>query len=297
MNSATRDLCVLFADISGSSRLYEKLGDAEALHAVERCLNRMERAATAAKGRVVKTQGDELMVVFESAEAAAHAAIEIQRRVDALPPVSGVTLAIRLGFHYGPAMEEDGDVVGDTVNLASRLASLARPGQSLTTAETAALLPADLRERTRTIEALTVKGEDEMVNVFEILWAPGDEESATKFSAPPAVHAETRMRLRYGDQEVWLGDDRPSATFGRDPHADVVTQDSRASRNHGRIERRYDKYVLIDQSTNGTYVSFLGDIEFALRREEAILSGSCHISFGHATDGDKGELLEFEVLG
>jgi class 3 adenylate cyclase len=297
MSSEPHSICVLFADISGSSRLYEKLGDAEALHAVERCLKRMERAAATANGRIVKTLGDELMVVFGSAEAAVHAAIEIQQRVSALPSVSGISLAIRIGFHFGPVIEENDDVFGDTVNVASRLADVANAGQVLTSAETVALLPAELRARTRAIEALSLKGKDDATDVVEVLWNHGDEDLTIKFSAQPMVQRDTRVRLRYGDQELWLGALHPEASFGRDPHADIVTQDSRASREHGRIERRRDKYVLIDQSTNGTYLKFLGESEIALRREEAILRGRGRISFGHSSEDEGDDLLEFEVVG
>lgn len=297
MSTEPRSISVMFADICGSSRLYEKLGDTEALRAVERCLHRMERAAEAAKGRIVKTVGDELMVAFESADAAAHAAGEIQLRVDALPPVSGVSLAIRIGFHHGEVIEENEDIFGDTVNVASRLADLAKAGQVLTTADTVAMLSPEWRERTRPIEVLTVKGMDDAIDVHEVLWNRGDENLTMRFSAQPPAVRDTRLRLRHGDQEVLLDAARPSAAFGRDPHADLVTRDSRASRAHGRIERRRDKYVLIDESTNGTYVKFLGEPEFVLRREEAILRGRGRISFGHSTDDHGEELLEFEVVG
>lgn len=296
MSTETRCISVLFADICGSSRLYEKLGDTEALRAVERCLHRMERAAEAAKGRIIKTVGDELMVAFDSAEAATHAAGEIQLRVDALPPVSGVSLAIRIGFHHGDVIEENNDVFGDTVNLASRLAALAKAGQVLTTVETAALLPAELRERTRPIEALTVKGKDEAVDVCEVLWNRGDEELTMRYSAQPPAVKDTRLRLRHGEEEVWLAASRPNAVIGRDPNADLVTRDSRASRSHGRVERRRDKYVLIDESTNGTYVKFQGEPEIVLRREEVILRGRGRIALGHSTEEEGEEPIEFEVV-
>ena len=140
-----RNLCVLFADVSGSTRLYEKLGDKEALHAVERCINRMTRATEQFKGRVIKTIGDEVMAVFDSAEAGMDAASSMQQRVDDLPPVRGIKLAIRVGFHFGPAIEEAKDVFGDTVNTAARMAGLAKAGQIITTADSVAALPALLR--------------------------------------------------------------------------------------------------------------------------------------------------------
>jgi class 3 adenylate cyclase len=295
MDTEPRSLSVLFADICGSSRLYEKLGDAEALRAVERCLHRMERAAEAAKGHIVKTVGDELMVTFDSAEAAVQAAGEIQLRVDALPPVSGISLAIRIGLHHGEVIEENNDVFGDTVNIASRLAELAKAGQVLTTAATVASLSPELRERTRPIESLAVKGKDEEIDVVEVLWNRGDEDLTMRFSAQPPAIRETRLQLRQGGQELWLAATRPNATFGRDPNADLITRDSRASRSHGRIERRRDKFVLVDESTNGTYVKFHGEPELVLRREEVILRGRGRIAFGHSTDEPGDEVVDFEL--
>jgi class 3 adenylate cyclase len=290
---AERNLCVLFADVSGSTRLYERLGDKEALHAVERCLNRMTRATEQFKGRVVKTIGDEVMAVFDTAQAGMEAACSMQQRVDDLPPVSGIKLAIRVGFHFGPALEEDDDVFGDTVNTASRMAGLAKAGQIITTGETVAALPTLLQQSTREIDAIAVKGKAEAVRVCEVLWQESDDLTMKSASVAPPP-AALRLRLRHGGQEKVIDASTGVFLLGRDPSSDIVIGDRRASRSHARIERRRDKFVLIDQSTNGTYVTFDGEVEFALKREETILRGRGRISFGHAFD-PQGEIVEFEV--
>jgi len=125
-------LAVLFADVSGSTALYEKLGDRAALAAVESVLNLLKRAVAVQQGRVVKTIGDEVMAVFESADAALQAAVDMQTQVTELPAVGDVCLGIRVGFHAGPVLEERGDVFGDAVNTAARLAGLANGGQIIT---------------------------------------------------------------------------------------------------------------------------------------------------------------------
>lgn len=290
---AERNLCVLFADVSGSTRLYEKLGDKEALHAVERCLNRMTRATEQFKGRVVKTIGDEVMAVFDSAEAGMDAACSMQQRVDDLPPVSGIKLAIRVGFHFGPAIEEGGDVFGDTVNTASRMAGLAKAGQIITTGDTVAALPALLQQSTREIDALSVKGKAEAVRVCEVIWQESDDLTMKSASVTPAP-AATRLVVRHGGEEKVLDASHGVCSLGRDAACDIIITDRRASRSHARIERRRDKFVLIDQSTNGTYVTFDGEAEFALKREEVILRGKGRISFGHACDASS-EVVEFRL--
>ena len=299
--------CVLFAEISGTQRLYEKLGDTEALRAVERCLNRMERASAGYKGRVVKNLGDELMAVFDSAESAMHAAIEMQQRIESLPPVSGISLAIRIAFHSGPASDEDNDAFVATVNTAARAVMLAKPGQVLATSEAVDALPLPLREFTKEVDLPADR--EQPIRLFEVKWEHGDENrtrvmppsSAVAAPAPvpehtPAEPARIKLRLRYGDHKLILGPERPTATLGRDAKADIVVKDARASRHHGRIERRFDRFVLIDQSTNGTYVTVRGEAEFLLRQEETVLRGRGRINFGHTGGGEEGDYLEFEVL-
>jgi class 3 adenylate cyclase len=292
MTETQRKLCVLFADVCGSTRLYEKLGDSEALHAVDRCITRMERATAIYEGRVVKTIGDEVMAIFPSADAAFQAACEMQQRIDALPPVSGLKLTIRVGFHYGSALEGNNDVFGDTVNVAARMVGLAKGGQITTTGETVEQLSALLRQATRELDTLAVKGRSEGVQVFEIVWQESAE--LTMRVAPAAAHP-ARLLLRHAGIEVQVESEREGLSFGRDAGNDFIIADRRASRSHARIERRIDRYVLIDQSTNGTYVTFDGELEFALKHEEVMLRGQGRIAFGHSSRDSNAEVVEFQV--
>lgn len=295
MTSQQRSLCVLFADVSGSTRLYEKLGDAEALRAVERCLNRMRRVVDGHGGKVIKTIGDEVMTTFDTADAGIQAACEMQHRVTDLPPVSGVKLAIRVGFHYGPAIEENDDVFGDTVNTAARMAGLAKAGQIMTTAETMAAVTLSLAPEVREIDALTVKGKAEDVRVFEVLWQDGAD-LTMKASSIVASYAAARLLVSYRGVEVTLDTSHGPLTLGRDMSNEVVIKDQRASRNHARIERRRDKFVLVDQSTNGTFLRIEGENEVILKREEIILRGQGTIGFGHSALEQGIDLMRFEVL-
>ncbi len=293
MNKAERNLCVLFADISGSTRLYEKLGDKEALYAVERCINRMTRATEQFRGRVIKTIGDEVMAVFDDAEDCMSATCNMQQRVEDLPPVSGIKLSIRAGFHFGPAIEDAQDVFGDTVNTAARMAGLAKAGQIITTAETVATLPDLLRQSTREIDALSVKGKAESIHVCEVLWQESDDLTMKSASIAPAP-ITSKLLVRHDGREKVLNATHDVFLLGRDVSCDFIIGDRRASRTHARIERRRDKFVLIDQSTNGTYVTLDGEAEFTLKREEALLRNKGKICFGHPfAAGD--EVVEFQA--
>ena len=295
MTAPQHNLCVLFADVSGSTRLYEKLGDTEALRAIDRCLERMGRAVISYKGRVIKTIGDEIMAVFDSAEAGMLAASDMQQRVDDLLPISGTKMAIRVGFHFGPVIEENKDVFGDTVNVAARMAGLAKAGQIVTTDASVQLLPGLLRESTREIDALAVKGKESDIRVHEVIWQENAELTMKSGSITPVAANAARLRLRHGATEIVLSAERPAASLGRDAACDIVISDPSASRNHGKIERRRDKFMLVDISTNGTYLSIQGEPEFMLKREEAMLRGRGRIVFGHAWKSDADYMVEFVV--
>ena len=131
MGAAEQTLAVLFADVAGSTRLYEQLGDAKALSTIDQCLALVRDASAGHGGRIVKTIGDEAMVVFPTADQAVIAAGEIQLRMNELADESNVRVALRIGVHCGAAIEaQDGDVFGDSVNVAARMvgARQERPG-------------------------------------------------------------------------------------------------------------------------------------------------------------------------
>ena len=151
MPTTSADLAVLFADVSGSTRLYESLGDERALAAIGRCLALVRGACESHAGRVIKTIGDEAMSVFPTADDAAQAAADMQQLTTAEPPVESQRLALRVGFHFGPALETGGDVFGDSVNIAARLVGVAHGTQVITSAATVSALSPWLRTRVREV--------------------------------------------------------------------------------------------------------------------------------------------------
>src|SRR5438093_12400485 len=107
------NLAVLFADITGSTRLYEKLGNARALECVGLCLNIMRESALGCGGRVVQTIGDEVLCVFRTALAATQAATEMQSRGEVRGPRCARRLQIYVGLEYAPVVEAGQDAFGD----------------------------------------------------------------------------------------------------------------------------------------------------------------------------------------
>jgi len=293
--STQRNLCVLFADVSGSTRLYDRVGDQRALAAVDRCLAILRRVTQTYRGRVIKTIGDEIMSSFENAADGMQAASEMQQRIFDLPALDGIKLSIRVGFHFGPVMEVEGDVFGDVVNLAARMAGLAKAGQLFTTKDAVQTLPELLRMSTRDIDALAVSGKAEDVNVSEVIWQE-NVELTMKSQGSPVIPAATRLKLNYREIEIMLDTASAPLVMGRDASCGLVILDPRASRQHARIERRRDKFVLFDQSTNGTYLKIGNEVEAVLKHEMMPLRAAGKIGFGHAVADAGPDALEFALL-
>lgn len=286
-------MAVLFADISGSTRLYELLGDTKAFAAINGRLDLLRRVTVAHGGHVVKTIGDEIMAVLPSADAAVQAACEMQAEVTAQPPVENTPILVRIGLHFGSVLETDADVFGDTVNIAARMVNIAKGGQIITSDASVSMLHPIIRSSARILDALTVKGKAEDIHVFEIVWHESEETTMMVGRTHGLSTHESAVRLVHRGREFLINAERPSVVIGRDEQADIVIEDRRASRIHAKIERRRDKFVFIDQSSNGSYVTISGEKEIQLRREEFVLHGNGSISLGHAYAKDPSEVVEF----
>lgn len=289
MSQPAQKFSPLFADITGGKFLIEKLGHAEAVHALERCFNRMERAVSTFKGRVAKRSGSHILAVFSSPEEAFRAACEMQERIEKLPAVSGIKLAVGIGFHYGTLHDVNNDASGEVVMVASHLVKQARLGQIITSGTAVAMLPAGLREKVRAIDLPPIRIGNEIVAMFEILWkGPGQSRAAR---AP----SNACLRLKHRGDEILANAAKPLVTLGRGEESDVVIADPRASRNHCRIEMRRDDFVLLDTSTNGTFVSPHEGSEFYLKQTGAILKGSGRLCFGQAFFEGIPDIVDYEV--
>ena len=289
-----RHATVLFADVSGSTKLYEAAGDAVALETINRMLADMRRATEQAGGRVVKTIGDEVMALFATPAAAATAASQIHMEADVLPIVGGMKLGVRIGFHSGPVIQRDNDVFGDTVNLAARLVAQATKEQIIISGGTATELGESYKERLRGLYAITVKGKAEDIALYELIWRyDGATTVILKPKGAAAPKAKTVMiRLKYRGKELVRRRDNDSVTLGRDELSGLVIMEDKCSRHHCTIERRGDKFVLKDHSTNGTYVTIGEEDELHLQRAEIPLRKKGWISFGETRIGPH-ESVEF----
>ena len=277
---------VLFADVSGAAALYRVAGHAAAVKAISRCIEQVRNAAHSTGGRIVKLIGEQVMVLFATPDAAAKAAAKMHQSVEALPPVEGTKLGLRVGFHSGPVFRSVRDVLGDTVKLAAKLLEQAQKGQTITTGQTAAQLSPGMRPFSRELERTALSGKAETLRLCEML--PSLANGAARAQE---VKARTTMRLSYYDKVVVCSRETARIVIGRQD-CDLVIADMAASRQHCTLELRGGEFVLRDHSTNGTFVTVEGEHEVLLNGEELALAAHGWIAFGHP-HGGSAEAVEF----
>ncbi|WP_149359171.1 adenylate/guanylate cyclase domain-containing protein [Lolliginicoccus suaedae] len=290
-------LAVMFADVSGSTELYESLGDTTASMVIAEAVDRMARAVGRHGGIVIKTIGDEVMARFSTVTDAAQGAIAIEEAMRA-PLPAGPRLSVRVGLHFGQAIiRDDGDVFGDAVNVAARMVGLARAGQIVMSGASVALLPGGGPVRVRLVDRATVKGKKEPLDIYQVLW--DDDTDATRIvslgRSAPGEAGKVLQLLFHGHAASVSERDTPFL-LGRGPNSDLVVDLPLVSRKHARIEYRRGAFVLEDQSTNGTYVVTHEGARVHLRRDECPLLGSGQISLG-AQDAQHGaDSISYTVL-
>lgn len=270
---------ILFADIAGSTGLYEQSGDTVAMAAVVDCIDGLKRATLAHGGRVVKTIGDEVMAVFDTAEQAVQAANSMQSEfVDAVGGKAGIKL--RIGCHFGSVIESDGDCFGDTVNLAARLTGLASPEQILTSRETFDALPDYLKATCRKLYSTSVKGRKGKVTIIEALWKQDQGQTMLSDNSAADDAPCKEAKISYLGREWIVNEDHPEITIGRDAECSVVVGVATASRHHASVVLRKQKIVIEDHSSNGTFVTLQNGQELLLRREDLVLAGRALVGLG-----------------
>ncbi|MFZ9053523.1 MAG: adenylate/guanylate cyclase domain-containing protein [Woeseiaceae bacterium] len=276
------EVAILFADVVGSTQLYDKYGDTKASETVALCLDVMKEATHQFNGSVIKTIGDEVMSTFPSVDDAMRAAMQMQSRISVdSKDEDRIPVSIRIGCHYGPVVQEQNDIFGAAVHTANRMTSQAKSRQIVISGETVAKMSEDLKKQTRQIDLATVRGKLDEVALYELLWNPDEATSML-----PTIEWESQQRnvskvvLTFRDQTCEVDDQHKSVIMGRADDNDLVIKGNLISRIHAKVEMRRGKFILVDQSTNGTFLQNVQGEEKFVRRDSTELTGEGTIGLG-----------------
>jgi adenylate cyclase len=299
MNEGEERRAILFADVCDSTSIYETAGDAAALAQINRLFAVLEKQVQADGGIVVKTVGDGIICQFDQPDAAFRTACEMQQATVDLGAGERAPLRIKVGCNYGPVVLAQGDVFGDTVNVCSRLMSLANPAQVLTTRQTVDALSPGLRARCRELYETQIRGRGVPVTVCEVMWRSDADLTKVDLAhsdlAAAAGAGEWVLKLSYGG-ESYLLEPAGSLRIGRDASNDIVVPSEHASRQHARIYARDAQFLIADQSSNGTFLMVDGGArELRLRREQALLGERGWIGLGKTAANHGDHVLRYRL--
>ncbi|HET9822644.1 MAG TPA: adenylate/guanylate cyclase domain-containing protein [Burkholderiaceae bacterium] len=299
------DRTVLFADLRGSTSLFESLGNAEATSVVTHCVSALGRTIAACGGHVVKTLGDGLMAVFADSPLAIQAAIQMHEVLDGIVQKgrergasTGLrALRLQVGMARGEVVEMGGDCFGDAVNVAARLIDHAGDNETLVTAEVLQGLPVEQRGRFRSLDRLALRGRTEPVEVHVLGRRRGQGEAAiTQFGDVSIAGEPEGVRLTWNDLSRVFDNRTLPVVLGRSTQATFCVDDSRVSRSHARVDWYSGSFQLTDLSYNGTYVRFADGEIVSLRRGSCTLHGSGTVGLGASPNDDGAACVRFEVV-
>ena len=298
---------VLFADLRGSTAMYETLGNADATAVITQSVSLLARIVAVHGGTVVKTLGDGLMAMFPSPPSGIGAADEMHDSLGRIgtsaDPLTTrlpvVPLKLQVGLAHGEVVEMSGDYFGDAVNVAARLLDHAGDNETLATADVLDGLDDWERSRFRSLDRMQLRGRAEPVHVHlqEPVRRFGDT-AATAYGDMLAPAAEPEgIRLVWLDvSRIYAGTSLP-VVLGRSPQATYIIDDNRVSRSHARIDWHGGTFQLVDLSYNGTYVRFDHDPEvISLRRGACTLHGSGVIGLGTPPTDAVSPMVRFEIM-
>lgn len=293
--SADPEFAILFADVVGSTRLYDEFGDTMASETVAQCLEIMRDATLEADGRVIKTIGDEILSTFETVDQAMEAAVLMQSGINGRGE-DQIPVSIRIGCHYGSVVSERNDIFGAAVHTANRMTSQAKSGQIVISGATVEHMGAGWRGQTRQIDVATVRGRLDEVALYELVWQPDEATSMLPtLQVDERGGRSTTLTLLFNDRTIEVSDRRKTINLGRSEDNDVVMKGSLISRLHARIEKRRGKFFLVDQSTNGTFIIDQSNRETFVRRDTAEVSGEGIIGLGKTVTTDSPGAIRYRI--
>ncbi|MDJ0653487.1 MAG: adenylate/guanylate cyclase domain-containing protein [Xanthomonadales bacterium] len=290
-------MTILFADVCRSTTIFEEYGDRKAREIISHTLSAMTQVANKHGGQLIKTIGDEIMCTLPSGTAGVLAACDMQRRVTSDLQLVRYNVSVRIGLHFGDVLQENDDVFGDAVNVAARMAGIAKAQQVVTTTSTAQDLSEDHNLEIRSLGKTRVKGKLMPIEIVDVLWQDDTSNVTTVSQALNIEEIQDRasLTIHYGDKTIEIRDVSPPFMMGRDPANDLVVDDEWVSRVHASLEYRKGYFVLVDRSTNGTYLTTDNDQEFRVHQDEVHLRRQGVISLGQtAANRTPDGLVRFE---
>ena len=295
----TNPLVVLYADIAGSTRLYEKHGDAIAQEAITACLDLLSEVVESGGGRVIKYIGDEVQCVFDDPVKAMIAGTDMQVTIQQAGEngrFSTGPLRIKVGLHFGPTFEAEDEIQGEAAVIAQEITQRAKPDQVLTSESTLSAVPKALRIGARHVDQLYLMGRNLSLDMYELIWDDMSITQEAQFKPKTQTLGYSRLVLSYGKKEFEVSDENHSLKLGRVKSNDVVVPSDLTSRMHAEMNFHGGRCYITDVSINGTLVTQDGGKRVTLKRERLTLEGMGEICLGGTPEVNPDGVLSYRCI-
>ncbi len=291
VSQTTVHTTVVFADLIGSTGLFEATGNAKAARVVTELTQWISEIFVSNGGHIVKTLGDGVLATFSQAPNAIEAVIEMQRRHQKhlVSSRTSLRMPIRVGVASGEVEIVAGDCYGDAVNVAARLSDLSGASQIWAASSVLDSAGRDASIRYRPLGPISIRGRAEPCSVYQIEWkvAENSDFLTMQASIDTSLPSSTGDALGGEISLAWLDTVKSFKAFdlpvhiGRDRNVEFIVNDPRVSREHARVDWRNGSVVVVDVSTYGSWIRFSGaSSDLLLRREECVLHGTGEIALG-----------------
>ncbi len=281
----TKEITVMFTDLSGSTRLSAELGDLAMRSMIQDHNNIVFPIIEAFSGVLVKTMGDGTMSYFNNAVDAVKAAEEIQLKFSEHNKLHDPPLLIRCGLNTGKGIVEKNDVFGDVVNVAQRFETLAKPMEILLSNETYELVKSLEDLYVVYVTQAKLRGKDKPQNIYKLVWDPDEVElyklaptdskgknrittisgaiSTNLSTAAAKTESGVQRNLLLARLKVQRANEPPTyytlgaddVIVGRSSKSQVSLPDAYVSRRHLKIFTKGNKFYAEDLRSNiGTVI-------------------------------------------
>lgn len=294
---------IIFVDLSGSTAIFEELGDEKATQLVHKVIHDIASHLNACGGQVLKLLGDGVMVLFDSPKDAISACNHLDNILvdfeESVPQnlLGTDRISVRVGVDYGTLVEFENDVYGDIVNVASRILSHARPGELMMTAAVYEHLSPEQQRNCRHLGSIYLRGKALPQTIYGMSLSVETPQDASGDSQDTVIAThkktawgdgnkpETYIVLSYKGESHYFSTDQLPIIVGRSLDSDLVVPDARVSRSHVRIDWFASQFYLTDISINGTMVQYGGEeigdpFPVSMRRQRGTLIRSGYILLG-----------------
>ena len=300
MDRDNENIVILFANISESTHLYDRMGDTTATNLIKKCLSLMQEITQEQMGDVINTFGDKVNCVFWDATSAVLAAKGMNEAIEnyIMNDTDGrMPINLHIGIHSGPVQKEENKIFGDTVNTVAIVSKTAKPREILITEQVFNGLEAELKPSARHATTIRVKGNSSPLNLYEYIWEDIDTTvaiSGDKFEQLRNAQ-DTYLELTAQNQTYKISSHTPYLNLGRQSQNNLVIRDKSASRFHASIELKNDKFVLNDHSTNGTFVYPQEGKPYRVKQTKTYLEGTGVFCLGEDSGLDSPAAIHYRI--